>query len=93
MPLLLHFLSKQMILAELTGNMTEAESWKSLCHISLQYLCEERSAKKLQPTLVWLLVAAIYQSQHSSRSSLPKERQQDDTSFCKRTFCPISGYT
>lgn len=35
MSLLLHFLSKQVILAELAGNTTEVESWKSQCHISL----------------------------------------------------------
>lgn len=77
MSLLLHFLSKQMILAELAGNTTEVESWKSQCHISLYYLCEEQSAKKLQSALVWLLVAAIYQSWYSSRRdcSSPEERQ------------------
>lgn len=34
MPLLLHFLSKQMILAKLTGNTTEAESLEvSVSHL------------------------------------------------------------
>lgn len=42
---LLHFLSKQVILAELAGNTTEVESWKSQCHISLYYLCEEQVPK------------------------------------------------
>lgn len=60
MPLLLHFLSKQIILAVLTGNTTMSESWKSLCNICLKHLCEELSVKKLQSTLLYLLVAAIY---------------------------------
>ena len=70
-----------MILAELTGNTTEAESWKSLCRISLRYLCEEQSAKKLQSTLVWLLVAAIYQSR-SAPGGIALHQEKDSRMMC-----------
>lgn len=54
MPLLLHFLSKQMILAVLIGNTSASKSWKSGCNIDLKYLCEELSVRKLQSTLLCL---------------------------------------
>lgn len=49
MPLLLHFPSKQMILAGLTGNTATPELWKSACNIYLGHLCEELSVKNFSP--------------------------------------------
>lgn len=49
MPLLLHFLSKQMILEGLTGNTATPERWKSACNIYLGHLCEELSVKNFSP--------------------------------------------
>lgn len=91
MLLLLHFLSKQMILAELTGNAIESERWKSVT-----VLCSTSVKKKVPKKLQSVAFACSHPSVSiGSRKdcSSPKERQWNGMSFCKRTSCPINCYT
>lgn len=87
MPLLLHFLSKQMILKVLTGSTTTSESWKSLCNVYLKHLCEQLMSKtSVHPTVSFSgSHLSVFICSRRDCSS-PKERQCSDFSFCKRTF-------
>lgn len=81
MPLLLHFLSKQIFLAVLTGNTTTSESWKSVCNIYLKHLCEELSVKKVQSTPLCFLVAAIYHCSRAPERIAPHQKK-DNVRIC-----------